>query len=229
MRTLVFLPVGVALLAAPREGEAGGRGGAAAELEHAALQAAAAPSYTFAIDEQPGGGTGGAFTGKYVRGQPTYFQADGIDFFRQGQALAYAQGGQWHRSKSCLASDPLRILGAAAKVRRTRLPHEELAGFAKHIQRVRKAQEKGQAVYSGDLTDAAVKRLAPTEFRPAARSGQARVWVAGGQVTKYAVTLRLEGRLGNAEIDGTAQRTVTLSDAGRTAFAVPAEARKVLE
>ena len=79
------------------------------------------------------------------------------------------------------------------------------------------------------MTDAAVKQLAPAEFRPVARSGQARVWVAGGQVTKYAVTLRLEGRLGNAEIDGTAQRTVTLSDAGRTAFAVPAAARKVLE
>ena len=71
MRTLVFLPVGVALLAALRAGEAGGQGGAAEELEHAARQAAAAPSYTFAIDERPGGGTGGAFTGKYVRGQPT--------------------------------------------------------------------------------------------------------------------------------------------------------------
>ena len=203
--------------------------GAAAELELAARQAATVPSYTFAVDERPGGGTSGAFTGKYVRGQPIYFQADGIDFFRQGQALAYAQGGQWHRSKTGVESDPLRVLGAVAKVRRARLPHEELAGFAKHIQRVRKAQEKGQAVYRGDLTDAAVKQLAPAEFCPVARGGQARVWVSGGQVTKYAVTLRLEGRLGNAEIDGTAQRTVTLSDAGRTAFEVPAAARKALE
>src|SRR5205085_9762220 len=132
-------------------------------------------SYAFSIAERPGGGTGGAITGKYVRGQPTYFKSDGIDFFQKGQAIAYEQGGQWHRSKTGVASDPLRILGAVAKVRRARLPHEELTGFAKHFQRVRKAQEKGQAVYSGALTDAAVKQLAPTEFRPVARRGQARV------------------------------------------------------
>src|SRR5262245_17120456 len=98
--------------------------------------------------------------------------------------IACAQGGQWRRSKTGVESDSLRVHGAAAKVRRARLPHEELAGFAKHFEKVSKAQEKGRAVYSGDLTDAAVKQLAPAEFRPVARSGQARIWVSGGQVTK---------------------------------------------
>src|SRR5437763_939473 len=130
MRPYLILLIGIVPLTALCAGEAGGQGGAVEELERATRQAAAARSYTFQVDEQPGAGTGGAFSGKYVQGQPTHFQADGIDFFRQGKAIAYEQGGQWRRSKTGVASDPLRVLGAVAKVRRARLPHEELTGFA---------------------------------------------------------------------------------------------------
>jgi hypothetical protein len=229
MRPHIFPLVALLFPLASGTAGAGGKDEAAQELSKAAEKAATAKSYTFQIEERPGRGTGGAFTGKYAQGQPTFFKADGIEFFKTGKALAYEQGGKWHRSKTGTESDPLRILGAAAKVRRAALPHEELAGFAKNLKRVKKAQEKGQTVYSGDLTDAAVKRLAPSEFRSVAQSGQAKVWVDGGQVTRYAISLRLQGRLGGAEVDGTSLRTVTLSDPGKTNLEVPVAARKALE
>ena len=69
--------------------------------------------------------------------------------------------------------------------------------------------------------------LARTEHRDVARSGTAKVWVDDkGNVVKYAVTLKLQGRVGNAEIDGTATRTTTLSGAGGTKIEVPEAAKK---
>ena len=56
-----------------------------------------------------------------------------------------------------------------------------------------------------------------------------RVWAAGGKVVRYAVTLRLKGRLGDAEIDGTTTRTVEVSEVGSTKVDVPEAARKALE
>jgi hypothetical protein len=217
------------LLAAASPVRAGDKGDPAQELSKAAAKAAAAKSYAFQIDERPGGGTGGPVTGKYVQGQPTYFKADKIEFFKTAKAVAYLDGGKWQRSKTGTVSDPLRVLGGVAKVRRATLPHEELTDFAKHFKAVKKAQEKGQTVYSGELTDAAVKKLAPSEFRSVAQSGQAKVWVDDGRVAKYTISLRLQGKLGNAEVDGTSVRTVTLSDPDATKLEVPAEARKALE
>src|SRR5205085_7280291 len=141
-------------------------------------------------------------------------------------------GDQWQRSKRGTLSDPLRVLGAVAKVIVVRLPHEELAGFEKLLKEVRPAKDKedGNTVYAGDLTDEAVKKLARTEHRDVARSGSARVWVDDkGNVVKYAVTLKLLGRVGNAEVDGTATRTTTLSGAGGTKVEVPEAAKKALE
>jgi hypothetical protein len=228
MRPHVCLLVAFGILTASGTARAGDKG-AAQELGQAADKAAAAKSYSFQIEERPGRGTGGAFTGKYVQGQPTFFKADGIEFFKTDKALAYEQGGKWHRSKTGTESDPLRILGAVAKVRRATLPHEELAGFVKNLKAVKKDQEKGQTVYRGELTDAAVKKLAPSEFRSVAQSGTATVWVDAGQVTRYMISLRVKGRLGGAEVDGTSVRVVTLSDAGTTKLAVPPAARKALE
>jgi hypothetical protein len=222
---VLLLPAGVVSALA-----GGDSGGAAKELAAAARKAAAAKSYAFRIEERPGGGTGGAVTGKYAEGQPVFFQSDGIDFFRKGPALVYGQGGKWQRSKTGTESDPLRILGAAAKVRRARLPHEELAGLARDFKTVTKQQDKGLTVYSGELTGEAVKRLAPSEFRSVARSGRARAWVDGaGALMKYAVEIRATGRLGNADVDTTIVRTATLSDVNSARVEVPAAARKALE
>jgi hypothetical protein len=231
MRTHISLAAGLLLAAGIVSTRAGGgRGGAAEELAKAARKAAAAKSYAFRIDERPGGGTGGAVTGTYAQGQPVSFKSDGIDFFRKGQTLVYEQGGKWQRSKTGTESDPLRILGAAAKVRRARLPHEELADFAKDFKAVTKQREKGQTVYSGELTAEAVKRLAPSEFRSIARTGRAKAEVdAAGLLTKYTIEIQARGRLGNADVDTTVVRTATLTDVGSARLEIPAGARKALE
>jgi hypothetical protein len=115
------------------------------------------------------------------------------------------------------------------------LPHEELPQLAKALKDVKQAsasQESStlRAVYTGMLDAAAARQLAPMALRGVAQGGTATVWVGlDGQVHKYALSLRLRGRLGNAEIDSLSQKTVILDDRGSARVALPKEARKALE
>jgi hypothetical protein len=202
------------------------------ELTALARKAGAAKSYTFTVEQKPGPGAGRPVEGKYESGQPVYFKVEKIELFRKGEALAYQDAGGWHRSRTGRLSDPLRVLGATARVRGVRtLPHEELAGLGGDLQKVTKTagKDKGTTVYRGTLTAAALKKWAPTEVRAVANEGTVEVWVARGNVVRYTVALRLKGRLGGAEVDGTSTRTVELRDIGSTKVSVPAAARKALE
>ncbi len=188
--------------------------------------------YSFAIDEQPGQGTGGKFQGTYQKGQPIAFTADNIEFLRQGKALAYKDGGKWHKSKTGIESDPLKILGGAAKVRGARLPHEELPELTKLASWNNKPEDgaKGTKIYSGTLDATAAKKLAPTALEAVAQGGQAKLWLgADGHITQYTISIKLQGQIGNAQVDGTMTRTVTLGDLGSAKVQVPDEAKKALE
>jgi hypothetical protein len=201
-------------------------------LAEAARKTSALSGYSFTIEETPGQGTGGTFSGKYAKGQPVFFTADKIEFFKKGDALVYKDGEKWQRSKTGIQSDPLRILGAAAKVRGARLPHEELPELVKALQNVKKAaaQAEGTTVYTGTLNEEGAKKLTPAALRSVARDGQAQLWVGGdGQVHKYALTIRVQGKLGNAEIDSQLKRTVTLGDRGTARVELPEAAKKALE
>jgi hypothetical protein len=189
-------------------------------------------NYSFTITENPGQGAGGKFQGKYQKGQPVAFTADNIEFYRQGNTLVYKDAGLWQRSKTGIQSDPLRILVGAAKVRSARLPHEDLAELSKHVQWDKKVEAgaEGTRVYAGTLDAAAARKMAPTAFQSVATGGQVKILVAGdGLVTHYALTLRLQGRLGNAEVNGAATRSVTFSELGSARVQVPDAARKALE
>ncbi len=205
-------------------------GDSRADLEVPVKKAAEAGNYAFTIDEKPSRGTAGAVEGKYQKGKPPFFEADKLEFFRQGDALVYKQAGAWKRSKTGVESDPLVVLGAVAKVRGATLPHEELAGLAKKLRNVEKSTLKdGTTLYEGKLTADGVKKLVRSEHAGVAQEGTARVWAdAKGNVTKYEIAIRLLGRIGNAEIDGNSTRTVTLRAAGTTKVAVPEEATKAL-
>jgi hypothetical protein len=187
--------------------------------------------YAFRTEEQ-GGGPGPAVEGKYQKGQPAWFRAADVEFYRDGDRLAYRHGGRWLRSRTGILSDPLPVLAAAAAVRGARLPHEELAGLDGHLQDVGPAEgaDRGGSAYAARLDAEAARVLARSEHRAVARGGTVRLWVdAGGHVTKYEIRIRLQGRLGDAEVDGTATRSVTLSGRGSTRVEVPAAARKALE
>ena len=206
-------------------------GGDNGELAKALREAAAMSSYRFRIEERPGSGGGGGPEGRYQKGRPVFFKADNLEFFKQGDTLSYKQGGQWKKTKRGVESDPLVILGASAKVSRARLPHEELAGFEKNFKDVSRSDAKGkdEAVYSGELTEEAVKKLVPTEYRGVARSGTAKLWLdSKGRVARYAISIKVQGRQGNAEIDGTTEKTVVIQDIGSARVEVPEEAKKAL-
>ena len=201
-------------------------------LANALKQASAADSYAFTVEEKPGPGSGGGVEGKYQKGRPVFAKADKIEFFKQGEAVAYKEKDAWTRSRTGTLSDPLRVLGAVAKVRSLRLPHEEVAALANSAKAAKKsdAKEDGLTVYTAPLDAAAAQKLARSEHRSVARGGTAKFWVnADGKLVKYATAIKVQGRIGNAEIDGTVNKTVSLSGIGMTKVEVPAEAKKVLE
>jgi hypothetical protein len=202
------------------------------DLTKALQKAAALERYAFQIEEKPGKGAGAAVEGAYQKGQPLSLKADKIEFFKAGDVLIYKQGDAWKRSKRGVEPDPLIVLGAVAKVNAARLPHEELAALGKLLEKAKKADrtEDGNTVYAGDLSEEAAKKLAPTESQGVARGGTAKVWVNGdGAVVKYALSIRLKGRQGNAEVDGTTEKSVQLREIGSAKVEVPEAAKKALE
>jgi hypothetical protein len=225
--------LGVLVLAGPVQGDEAEKTGV---LDEAVRKAAAMKGYAFQIEERQGKGAFATIQGKFEKGKPAFFLADRIEFFKKGDALAYKDGGSWHRSRTGTLSDPLRILGGAAKVRGASLPHEELSKLAKGLKKVKnmKDKEPGSTVYagiySGELDKESAGKLAPKSYQPVATGGQGKVWVGvDGQVHKYSVQIRLQGRLGNAEIDGEWTRVVILSDRNTARVDVPQAAQKALE
>jgi hypothetical protein len=211
---------------APRPGE----GEDGARLGRAVRATSALESYSFRADTE-GGAPATAVEGKYQKGRPVWFRADGVECYRDGEALAYRQGDRWLRSKTGVESDPLPVLGAAARVRAARLPHQELDGLDRHLRDVRLAEGEGPAevIYAATLDDEAAKRLAPSAQRTVARGGTLRLTVGkDGRVVRYEVRIRLQGRLGDADLDGTWARSVTISVAGSTRVEVPDGAAEAL-
>jgi hypothetical protein len=167
-----------------------------------------------------------AVDAKYQKGSPLYVQADKIEFFRHGEIMVYKQGDAWQRTRTGTLSDPLRILGASANVRAVRLPHEDLAEIAKGLMKVKTAEK----TITGDLGADAAKKLAPVEDRDLARGATVKLWLdADGRLAKYEIAVRVQGKRGNAEVDGVVTRIVTIADIGKTKVEVPAGAKKALE
>jgi CubicO group peptidase (beta-lactamase class C family) len=198
------------------------------EVAAALKKSAALENYAFTVEQLSG--MAGAVEAKYAKGQPLWATADKVECYKQGDKMVYLDAGKWQRTKSGTESDPLRVLGAIAKVRTLRLPHEELAALEKHLRDVKKAAdpEDGLTVYTADLTPDGAKALA-TEHKDVARGGTVKLWAGKDGVMKYTVSIRVQGKVGNAEIDGTLARTTTLRQLGATKVEVPDAARKALE
>lgn len=197
------------------------------EVDEPVRGLAAADRYRFTLDEAPSGTPVEAI---FQKGAPVYFRADKIEFFRRGEVLVYRQDDRWQRTRTGTTSDPLRILGASARVRAARLPHEELLVLLKALAKVAKAREKDRVVFRGELSAAGARQLARSEDRDLARGGTARLWLdANGRLAGYEIAIVVRGRRGNADVDGVMTRTVTLADVGTARIEVPAAARKALE
>ena len=221
---LVCFPVCLALVAGAEKASDADK-----ELAAALEKTAALESYQLKIEGRTAQDTVEA---TYQKNQPISFKAEKIEFFKKGDVLAYKDGEEWKRSKTGVQSDPLRILSAAAKVRSARLAHEEAAILAKALKDAGKLDKKenGLTVYSADLTEEGAKKLAPTESQNVAKGGKATLWVdKDGVVVKYSISIRLQGRQGNAEVNGTSEKTVTLSEVGKAKIEMPEGAKRALE
>jgi hypothetical protein len=203
------------------------------ELTRALNQAAAAERYAFTVEERPpSAGSDSPLRAWYQKGRPLHATADGVELYKQGDAVVYRQGDRWLRSRRGTLSDPLPILGAVAKLNAVRPPHEEVAALAAEVKDVTKAEAAagGTTVYRGRLTEAAVKGLVRPEFREVTRGGEVSFRVgAGGGLVQYTLGVRVHGRRGDTEIDGTVTKTVTLGEVGTARVEVPEAARKALE
>ena len=209
----IFLALGLAI-------------GADDGLTRATTAVAKAERYSFTVKD----GVGPAVEGTYQKGSPLYVRADRIEFFRQGDVLVYRQGDSWQRTRTGTLSDPLPILAASARVKAARPPHEELAELSAGLTDVRKTAGKDGATYSGTLSEKVARQLARSEDRDLTRGGTATVRVDGkGRVTGYDVSIRVQGRRGNADVDGTVTRSVTVADVGTAKVDVPAAAKKALD
>jgi hypothetical protein len=237
MRSRVFpiIGFGLFLLAGTGHGQDKEKGDLRKALNKAVKTSAALKSYSFQIDERPGQGSAGVFQGKYEQGKPIFFLADKIELFKKGEVLVYKDQGKWERSRTGRLSDPLRVLGAVAKVRGARLPHEELPVLAKALTGIKlvEVEPRGTVyagVYQGELKEADARRLVPKSLEQVAQKGQAKIWVGlDGQVHKYSLTIPVQGRQGNVEINGKVTRSVLLTDRGTAKITVPDEAKKALD
>jgi hypothetical protein len=127
-------------------------------------------------------------------------------------------------------SDPLPILAASARVNAVCPPHEELAKLSVGMTDVRTTVNKDGATYTGTLPEKVAKELARVEDRDLARGGSVTVRVdARGRPTGYELSIRVRGRRGDTDVDGTVTRTVTVKDIGTARIEVPAAAKKALE
>lgn len=197
------------------------------ELAKAVKAMTTADSYRFTVQD---GMLGAAVEVKFHKDAPLYCKADGIEFFRKGEVLVYKEGEAWQRTRTGTLSDPLRILGPSAKVRAVRLPHEELTILVRSLTKVTKVEAKMGVFISGEFTEETAKKLARTEDRDNARHGTAKFRLDGeGRLIHYEIAIRIQGKRGNAEVDGTVTRTVTLDGLGATKVDVPAAAKKALD
>lgn len=193
------------------------------ELSKALRGVTGAESYAFTLRENA---AAPAVEAKYQKGMPIFLKADRIEFFRKGDLLVYKQKDVWQRTRTGTLSDPLLILAASAKVRATRLPHDELAVLGKALTNLKK---DGTAL-NGTFAAEAAKLLARSEDRDLARGGTAKLWLDGdGRLVKYEIAIRVQGVRGNAEVDGVITRIVTVADLGKVKIELPPGAKKALE
>ncbi len=195
------------------------------DLAAALKQLGGLDSYAFQMGNKQNG-----VEGKYQKGQPVYFNVEQIEFFKSGDKLVYRQGEKWERSKTGIESDPLRILGAAAKVRQSVLPHEELSGLEKQLERVKSEPSQGYAsAYAAHLTLDGCKKLLLPADQALARAGRISFQLdKEGTIVQYDIAIDIEGKRGNADVKGTVQRTTKLTELGKVKVEVPEPAKKAL-
>ena len=227
------------------------------DLDKAAAKAAEMGNYTATITTKMEGGGGGGGGGDARAPQPVemnvkadapvHLKSGEIEAYRKGDAMAVKSGETWKRLEAPQRGQggggerPDRATMAAQRLRSVRAPHEVLKELkSAAFKEVKKEDGDGGRIFSGDLTDEALKALRPAgrrggqggggADRPAPKStGTAKIWVNGdGAVTKYEIHTETTSKNRDDE-DVTLKftSTVEIKDVGTTKYDVPEDASKV--
>ncbi len=224
------------------------------ELDKAAAKAAEMGNYSCTVTvkmDGMGGGGGGEGRGaqpveiNVKADAPIHLKSGEIEAYRKGDVLVAKDGETWkrverpERGQGGGGERPDRRTMAVQRLRGVRAPHEVLKDLkSSAFKEVKREDTEGSKVFSGDLTEEALKALRPAgrrgggADRPAPKStGTAKIWVNGdGVVTKYEVHVETTFKDRNDE-DVTTKftSTVEIKDVGSTKYDVPADAAKQFE
>lgn len=222
------------------------------ELDKAAAKAGEMGNYTCTITTKmeggrgDGGGGGGqglpAVEMNVKPDAPIHLKAGEIEAFRKGDVLAVKDGETWKRAERPeRGQEPDRRAMAAFRLRGVRAPHEVLKELkSSAFKEVKREDGEGGKVFSGELTEEAIKALRPQGRRggggggdrPAPKTtGKAKIWMNGdGAITKYEVNI--ESTFKNRDDEDVTTKftsTVEIKDIGATKYDVPEDAAKVFE
>ena len=227
------------------------------DLDKAAAKAAEMGNYSCTITtKMEGGGGGGGGGGGQGGAQPVemnikadapiHLKSGEIEAYRKGDVLAAKEGETWKRVERPERGQgggerPDRKAMAVQRLRGVRAPHEVLKELkSSAFKEVKREDTEGSRVFSGDLTEEALKALRPAGRRggggggdrPQPKStGTAKIWVNGdGAVTKFEV--HVESTFKNRDDEDVTTKftqTVEIKDIGSTKYDVPEEAAKIFE
>jgi hypothetical protein len=225
------------------------------ELDKAAAKAGEMGNYTCTVTTKMEGGGGGGGGGQGAAqpvemnikaDAPIHLKSGEVDAYRKGEVLVVKEGETWKKLERQGGGGqggerPDRRTMAAMRLRGVRAPHEVLKELkSSAFKEVKREDGEGGRVFSGELTEEALKALRPQgrrgggggQDRPAPKStGNAKIWVNGdGAITKYEV--HVESTFKNRDDEDVTTKftsTVEIKEVGSTKYEVPEDAAKLFE
>ncbi len=224
------------------------------DLAKAARNAAQAESYAFKAETKLDGALanfGGreipAMEGKYQKDVGTYTKlGERAQMFRKGErTFIKTPDGDWQDARDFRpqGGQPQRGAMMGRMLRGVGAPHEEAKVFENGLKEIKKAEAPEKiggndcSVYSGDLTEAAVKESPLGRMlgqlgggQGVEMKGKGKAWVdAGGNLVRYELASTMSGEFGGNAFEFTMIRTFELSEVGKTQVEVPEAVKKLLE
>jgi hypothetical protein len=232
MKRIISLCVSAACVASLGAAESDAK----SAVKGAARKLAEKANYSWSLENKPeGGGQGFQMTldgqaekGGFVTLKVTFGQNE-REAVRKGEKIAVLQDGEW-KLPDDMEEQPARMARRFGEMKLPAAEAEELADKAKDL----KAGADG--LYSGDLTEAAVKEIF-ARFRrgnqgpePKDAKGWVKFWVKDGLLTKYQFNTQATIAMGQDQQEREVSRTTTveIKDVGTTKMTVPEAAKKKL-
>ena len=213
-----------------------------ADLLAAAKKTAEARSYAFrgetkvALPEglDKSGGDTVKFEGRFERDAGSWVKTDAFEFVTAGGKTVTRPLSEWRAVKDEVDDVQRLLYQALSGSRPFRLPHEDLAGWARTIATVKK-NDGYDVEFKPESAREIIHVLLPLgrwlDRIPLERpTAAARVWLgADGRMSKLELTVKASTTIQGSAVQLGATRTVTFSDYDTAKVEIPEGAKKALE